>query len=347
MTPLARGTLLAVLAALAFGASVPLIRLFGRDAGPWSTAALLYAGAALAGFVASRPARREAPPRGPALLRIALAGLIGAALAPVLLAWGLQRTSALDGSLALAFESAATVVLAVVLLREHVGPRTFVAVLATSLGAVLLAFGGAAPLQAFSVGTLAVVVATIFWAADSTLTGTLAHLDPGRVTFWKCAFGAAVSGAAAVAVRDTRPPAAHALALLIIGALAYGVSLRWYLMAQRAFGAARTASIFALAPFAGAIVAIALGDRPTLLTALAAAVLLLGVYLHATERHGHEHVHSPERHEHAHAHDDGHHVHEHGDAADSGAPHSHTHDHSRQVHGHAHGSDFHHTHKHG
>lgn len=346
MTSLSRGTLLAVLSALAFGASIPLIRMFGRGSGPWSTAALLYAGAAIVGFAASRSAQREAPPRGPALMRIAIAGLIGAALAPALLAWGLQRTSALDGSLALAFESAATVVLAVVLLREHVGPRTFVAVLATSLGAVLLAFGGAAPLQAFSAGTLAVVLATIFWAADSTLTGTLAQLDPGRVTFWKCALGAVLSGLAALTVHDARPAVAQALALLLIGALAYGVSLRWYLMAQRAFGAARTASIFALAPFAGAIVAIVLGDRPTLLTGFAAAVLLLGVHLHVTERHGHEHVHPSERHEHAHAHDDGHHHHEHGGGVDSAAAHSHTHDHGQHVHGHAHGSDFHHTHEH-
>jgi drug/metabolite transporter (DMT)-like permease len=346
MSPLRRGTLLAVLSALAFGASVPLIRTFGRDAGPWTTAALLYAGAALVGFAGSRSAAREAPPRGGALVRIAVAALLGAALAPALLAWGLQQTSALSGSLALAFESAVTVLLAAAFLREHVGARALVALFAASLGAVLLAFGGAEHSSAtFSIGTLAVLLATVLWAVDSTITGSLARFDPGRVTFWKCALGASLSGVLAVALHERHPSALHGIALLLVGAVGYGVSLRWYLMAQRAFGAARTASIFALAPFAGALIAVAMGDRPTVAIALAAVVFLLAVYLHATERHGHEHAHPRERHEHAHAHDDAHHDHVHpGDEA--GVSHSHDHDHDGRTHVHPHSSDFHHVHEH-
>jgi drug/metabolite transporter (DMT)-like permease len=42
---------------------------------------------------------------------------------------------------------------------------------------------------------------------------------------------------------------------------AYGLSLRFYLLAQRNFGAARTASVFSLAPFIGAVLAALLGDR--------------------------------------------------------------------------------------
>jgi drug/metabolite transporter (DMT)-like permease len=346
MNPLVRGTLFGALSALAFGASVPLLRFCGSDAGPWTTAALLYAGAALVGFWSSRPVRREAPPRGAALARIAAAALLGAALAPALLAWGLQRTSALDGSLALAFESAATVLFAVVFLREHVGGRVIVAVVATLGGAALLALGNETQAGAISIGTLAVVLATGLWAADSTLTGSVAHLDPGRVTFWKCALGASLSCAVAFVLHDRFPAAAHAIGLVLIGAVSYGLSLRWYLAAQRAFGAARTASIFALAPFAGALVALAFGERGSAVTALAAFVLLLAVYLHATERHGHEHLHPREHHEHAHVHDDAHHGHDHGDGVAANVPHSHEHEHDGQVHVHPHGSDFHHAHKH-
>ena len=51
-SPIARGGLYAVVAALAFGVTTPLIQKLGRDAGAFPTACLLYAGAALAVAVA-------------------------------------------------------------------------------------------------------------------------------------------------------------------------------------------------------------------------------------------------------------------------------------------------------
>jgi drug/metabolite transporter (DMT)-like permease len=345
MSALVRGTLLALLSALAFGASAPLVRRFGVDAGPWATAALLYAGAALLGLLSSRSAAREAAPRRAELTRIAVAALLGAALGPALFAWGLQRTSALGASLALTVESAATVVLAAAFLREHIGRRVWLAVSLTSVGAALVAFRGGAHLDPSSIGTLAVVAATILWAVDSTITGSLAWLDPGRVTFWKCAGGALLSLAAALLARDAFPSWQHAVLLALTGAIAYGASLRLYLGAQRAFGAARTASIFALAPFAGAAVALALGERDVGLPLIAgAALMIIAVVLHATERHAHLHEHTASTHEHAHSHDDVHHTHAHEPAVEGA--HSHLHAHDPLVHEHAHGPDFHHAHPH-
>jgi ABC-type nickel/cobalt efflux system permease component RcnA len=118
-----------------------------------------------------------------------------------------------------------------------------------------------------------------------------------------------------------------------------------YLLAQRAFGAARTASVFAFAPFIGAAAAVALGERPTgWLMAAGAALMLIGVVLHLTESHGHEHQHESIEHEHAHRHDDGHHDHLHEDMPQG--PHSHRHRHERLRHSHAHVPDSHHQHRH-
>ena len=83
------------------------------------------------------------------------------------------------------------------------------------------------------------------------------------------------------------PGAAAALGLLAVGATGYGLSLRLYLLAQRAFGAARTGSVFAFAPFVGAAHAVALGDRaPGWLMALGGGLMLAGVVLHLAESHG-------------------------------------------------------------
>ncbi len=123
------------------------------------------------------------------------------------------------------------------------------------------------------------------------------------------------------------------------------MSLRLYLLAQRAFGAARTGSVFAFAPFIGALLAIALGDR-SLSWGMAAggALMLAGVVLHLVESNGHEHHHKAMEHEHAHTHDDGHHHHPH-DPMPSG-PHSHAHRHEWLTHGHPHVPDAHHAHEH-
>lgn len=58
--PALRGGLLALAAALLFGLSTPLVQLFGHGVGAFSTAALLYAGAALVGALSRSGAAREA-----------------------------------------------------------------------------------------------------------------------------------------------------------------------------------------------------------------------------------------------------------------------------------------------
>jgi hypothetical protein len=142
------------------------------------------------------------------------------------------------------------------------------------------------------------------------------------------------------------PAIGRALVLLACGATGYGLSLRLYLLAQRRIGAARTASIFALAPFVGAALAWVLGARSAgALTAVSAGLFGIGVFLHLTERHGHSHLHEPVNHEHAHRHDDGHHGHHHDPPVVG--EHTHAHRHEPIEHDHEHAPDIHHGHGHG
>src|SRR5262249_41440151 len=125
----------------------------------------------------------------------------------------------------------------------------------------------------------------------------------------------------------------------------YGLSLRFYLLAQRRIGVARTGSMFAIAPFVGAALAWIFESghgRPE--TAIAGVLFGMGVYLHMTEAHDHTHTHDVHEHEHAHRHDDGHHDHAH-DSLSQGE-HSHWHRHDARTHSHEHGPDVHHGHKH-
>ena len=343
--PALTGALFALGAAALFGATAPLIQKLGAGVGAWSTACLLYAGAAASAALFLKGERHEAPLRACQLPRLAVMASFGAVLAPVLLAWGLQRTSGLAASLMLALEALFTFALARMFYREQLDKRVMTAMALLVAGGALLMVDRASAGASQILGLLAVAGATLAWAADNTLSRALADTDPGSVVLGKCSLGAAFSGSVAVFLGDPVPDATIALGLLACGALGYGLSLRLYLLAQRSFGAARTGSVFAAAPFVGAVVALALGER-SLSPWLAAGFVLMaiGVILHALESHSHVHRHEALDHEHAHRHDDGHHLHRH-DPMPEGA-HSHPHHHDPIEHAHAHTPDLHHAHGH-
>ena len=343
--PALKGGLLALAAAVLFGASTPLLQFFGRGMDAFSVAALLYAGAAIVGALSRRPPDREARlARGdvPRLLGMAASGAV---IGPVALAWGLQRTSGTSASLMLTLEALFTALLAWRLYHETMDRRVGVAMTLLVAGGIVLIVdqGQAGGAQAW--GLLAVALATAAWGVDNTLSRGLAERDPGQVVMYKGAIGACATTVLALAFGARAVDPLAAFGLLLVGATGYGLSLRLYLLAQRAFGAARTGSVFAFAPFIGAAIAVAMGARPPgVLLLVGAALMLAGVVLHLAEAHAHEHVHEALEHEHAHRHDDGHHAHPH-DVMPSGA-HSHRHRHDQVRHGHAHVPDVHHTHRH-
>ncbi|MBT9528522.1 MAG: DMT family transporter [Rhizobacter sp.] len=343
--PAIRGGLLALLAATLFGVSTPMVQRFGAGLGAFTTAALLYAGAAVVGAFSRRNIEREARVVRSDVPRLfAMAGF-GAVIGPVALAWGLQHTSGTSASLMLTLEALFTAVLAWRLYRETMDGRVWAAMALLLAGGMVLVLdqGRAGGAQLW--GLLAVLLATAAWGVDNTLSRSLAERDPGQVVMVKAVLGATATTLMALGLGEPLPSLAAALALFAIGASGYGLSLRFYLLAQRAFGAARTGSVFAFAPFIGAVVAVALGDRSASgAMALGSALMLAGVVLHLAESHGHEHAHEAQEHEHAHRHDDGHHDHVH-DPMPVGE-HSHRHQHEPRQHAHAHMPDAHHVHHH-
>ena len=343
--PALRGGLLALLAAALFGISTPLVQRAGAGLGAFTTAALLYGGAALAGALLRQPVEREAALRRTDLRRLAWMALFGAGIGPVALAWGLQHTSGTSASLMLALEALFTALLAHSLYREVMDRRVWAAMLLLLAGGIVLVLDRGLSGGVQLLGLIAVLAATAAWGVDNTLSRALAERDPGQVVLGKSALGVLATATLALVAREPLPGWGATLALLAIGAAGYGLSLRLYLLAQRAFGAARTGSVFAFAPFIGALLAIALGDR-SLSWGMAAggALMLAGVVLHLAESHGHEHAHETTEHEHAHRHDDGHHDHLH-DPMPAGE-HSHPHRHEPERHAHPHVPDAHHAHRH-
>jgi drug/metabolite transporter (DMT)-like permease len=338
--PIARGVLLALSAALAFGLSTPFVQLAGRGVGPFTTAALLYIGAAGLALVVggAQPLPRWA------WKRLAVIALFGAFAAPALLAAGLARSSGTAASLLLNFEAVFTVLLGALVHREMVGRRVWGAVALIAGGGALLVLDRSSGDFRFEPGLVLVAGATLGWAIDNTLSRALSELDPRQVVAGKGLLGAILAIGTGLVLREPLPPAASVAGLLACGAIGYGGSLQLYLLAQRTLGSARTGSVFAVGPFVGAVAAVAIGQPiGGWLTFAGAAAIAAGVCLHLTEHHEHTHEHAAETHTHPHRHDDGHHQHVHP-GGDPGVAHTHEHTHGPIRHAHAHAEDVHHRH---
>lgn len=82
----------------------------------------------------------------------------------------------------------------------------------------------------------------------------------------------------------------------LLGFVSYGASLVLFVNGLQHLSTARTGAYFSIVPFIGAALAIALLGEALTWQLMAAGVLMaIGVALHLTERHVHDHAHEPWR----------------------------------------------------
>jgi len=312
---------------------------------PFMLAGLLYlgAGVGLALYRAfDRAAEREARLLKKDVPWLALAIVLGGAIAPVLLMFGLTLTTAANASLLLNLEGLATMAIAWLVYRENVDRRLLFGALAILAGAVLLSWQGQGALD---IGALLVAGACLAWGLDNNFTRKISAADPVVIAMLKGLVAGAVNLSIALASGAPLPALQVAAAASVLGLLGIGVSLVMFILALRHLGTARTGAYYSLAPFIGAVLAITLLAEPLTMRLVAAAVLMgVGLWLHLSERHEHDHRHEALEHEHAHTHDL-HHQHDHDGPVSE--PHSHWHRHNPMRHKHPHYPDLHHRHSHG
>jgi drug/metabolite transporter (DMT)-like permease len=339
-------------AAALFGLSAPASKALLAAIDPWLLAGLLYLGSGislgayrLARGMTPRSTAREAalrrhdwPPLGAAILT-------GGVIAPVLLMFGISVVSASEASLLLNLEGVFTAVVAWVVFREHVDARIAAGMVAISLGAMFLAWDPGQAVK-IDVGALLVAGACLGWAIDNNLTRKVSASDPLQITAVKGVVAGVVNVAVAISRGATVPEPITVVLAGLLGLVSYGVSLVLFVLALRGLGAGRTSAYFSTAPFVGALIGVVvLGEPLTARGAVVAALMMVGVWLHVTERHEHEHVHEAMEHEHRHEHDE-HHRHAHDAWSPAGEPHSHRHTHEALRHRHPHYPDIHHRHGH-
>jgi drug/metabolite transporter (DMT)-like permease len=336
------GVAAALAAAALFGAATPLAKRMLDSIDPWLLAGLLYAGSgiglAVYRWLTAAP-KVALPPKQLPWLVAAIA--CGGVAATVLLMKGLTRMPASGAALLLNAEAVFTALIAWYAFRENVEARVMFGMIAIVAGAALVGWPGEARFAGYW-PALAVLGACLAWALDNNFTRKVALTDGTWIASVKGLAAGAVNLVLATMLGARLPVAADIAIAMVIGLLAYGVSLALFVFALRHLGTARTGAYFSVAPFSGATLAVAAGEPLTATLLIAGTLMAIGVWLHLTERHDHEHTHEALEHDHLHTHDE-HHQHVHDQPV---AQHRHLHRHEPTTHAHPHYPDAHHAHPH-
>ena len=275
-----RAVMYAILAAVFYAVSSPLSKVLLEDVSPYLMASLLYLGAGF-GMMAVRSASPSKRSEERSLTRGDMPYILGMVVldiaAPILLMYGLLNSPASSVSLLNNFEIVATTLIALLVFGERVSSRTWVAIILITASAVILSTAGAGELS-FSTGSLAVILACVCWGIENNCTRRLSDSGPLRIVVIKGVFSGLGSLVIAVFMGMGSPTAAEIAGALALGFVSYGMSLFFYISAQGSLGAAKVSAYYAMAPFIGAFLSLALlGEPLTEMFALALAVMAAGV----------------------------------------------------------------------
>lgn len=340
---------MALLAALLYGISAPLSKILLFEIPPKLMAGLLYLGAGLGMAIFSiiqngfQKTQKEA-----SLKKKDLPYIVGMVVldiaAPILLLTGLNITPSGNVVLLNNFEIVVTSLIALVIFKESIGKRMWISIGLITAGTFFLSIEDLSNFT-FSTGALLVLAATICWGFENNCTRMLSLSSPLQIVIIK-GFGSGI-GALLIAffLGETSTEWFYIILAMLLGFVAYGLSISCYIYAQRELGAARTSAFYAVAPFIGVFTSwFILKESIQLSFILALGLMIVGSYFGLTESHGHDHRHEYILHEHSHSHDDLHHTHVHLDG--KAEEHSHIHEHENISHSHSHMPDMHHRHSH-
>lgn len=333
----------AILAAALYAINIPLSKVLLRAVPPTMMAAFLYLGAGIGLFLFGKVSKQQGEKLTAAELPYTVGMIVLDIAAPILLMLGLEHTNSANASLLNNFEIVATSLIALLIFREKLSGRLTFAIVLVTAASIALSFEGEGSFQ-FHSGSLLVLGAACCWGLENNCTRMLSNKSSVQITTIKGIFSGLGSLMVALMVGEEIPSIGWILSVLLLGFVAYGLSINFYIKAQKDLGAAKTSAYYSIAPFLGVIFGVfLLGERPGiqfyigLAIMLAATVLMVKDTIALQHTHEHSHIHS-----HAHHHGELVHTHEHAHIH----THTHTHGEDENRHDHVHGEMDDHQHKH-
>lgn len=248
-----KGIVFALLAAVLYAVNAPFSKILLDYMPPTLMAGFLYIGAGLGMVVIAfvrkaqkREQREEKLTR--AELPYTIAMILLDIAAPICLMIGLNATTAANASLLNNFEIVATSIIALVIFKEKISRRLWLGILFVTLSCLILSFEDISSLS-FSYGSLFVLLAAVCWGFENNCTRKISSKDPLQIVLLKGIFSGLGSIMIGLCTGERITVFWSIAAVCCVGLVAYGLSIYFYVYAQRLLGAARTSAYYAVAPF--------------------------------------------------------------------------------------------------
>ena len=294
-----KAIMFAFLAAVFYAINVPISKVLLQHVGPTTMAALLYLGAGIGIGMMSLFNKKDRE-KAESLTKAELPYIVGMIVldiaAPIFLMLGISYGSSANASLLGNFEIVATTVIALILFKEAVTKRLWVAIGLITLSSILLSFEGTDSFH-FSYGSLLVIMATVCWGLENNCTRELSSKSTYQIVMLK----GLCSGLGALVIslikKESFPGFGYIAIALALGFVAYGLSIFMYVRAQNVLGAAKTSAYYAVNPLIGALLAfVFLSESLSWMYVIALIVMVIGSALVVVDtlirQHDHEHQHA-------------------------------------------------------
>ena len=294
-----KAIMFAFLAAVFYAINVPISKVLLQHVGPTTMAALLYLGAGIGIGMMSLFNKKDRE-KAESLTKAELPYIVGMIVldiaAPIFLMLGISYGSSANASLLGNFEIVATTVIALILFKEAVTKRLWLAIGLITLSSILLSFEGTDSFH-FSYGSLLVIMATVCWGLENNCTRELSSKSTYQIVMLKGLCSGLGALVIALIKRESFPGIGYIAIALALGFVAYGLSIFMYVRAQNVLGAARTSAYYAVNPLIGALLAfVFLSESLSWMYVIALIVMAIGSALVVVDtfirQHDHEHQHT-------------------------------------------------------
>jgi Permeases of the drug/metabolite transporter (DMT) superfamily len=289
MTTNKKGILLAILAAALYAINAPFSKILLNSIPATLMAGFLYLGAGICMLFilllrkckkTTRPENKLSKEDLPYTILMILLDIA----APIFLMIGLSMTTAANTSLLNNFEIVTTAVIALSIFKEKICSRLWIGIAFITVACILLSFENNSSLH-FSIGSLFVLFATICWGFENNCTRKLSDKDPLEIVLLKGIFSGSGSLLIGLLLGERTYSLTAILCTLLIGSIAYGMSIFVYIYAQRTIGAARTSAYYAISPFISSTLSLLIfREMPKIAFIIAIVFMIIGAWLTSSDK---------------------------------------------------------------
>lgn len=289
----------AILASGLYAINIPLSKLLLNYIEPTMMASYLYLGAGIGIGIMFLITQKRTENTNEKITKKDMPYVLGMivldVIAPILLMFGLLDSASSNASLLNNFEIVCTSLIALLIFKETVSRKMWIAIFLITMSSFVLSFQDITTFK-FSWGAILVLLATLCWGLENNCTKKLSDKNTYHIVFLKGIFSGLGSLIVAICLKERFASMQYLILTLLLGFVAYGLSIFFYIKAQGIIGASKTSAYYSIAPFIGTFLSFVVFDeKPTWSYYIGLGIMLLGTAIVVvdtlTKKHNHMHKH--------------------------------------------------------